>query len=258
MATTAMNQHAEIKKATKDLVDSLLELNTNNRDLKKTVVDKYATDIKAGNWKLTNQGIGVTRSGCLADGQHRLHAIRKCGYPPVQLLIVYGLDDDVQMTIDSHAKRTARDALHFAFGHRVSKSAPAIGNVLIRHSCKSWSGVGFTNHQLMAIIQEYSSEIDSVVNWPKSSGFFAAPYLAAFVYSMKLRPDREADILDFMRRVEAGEMLDRTMPEFHLRNLICTGATCRTGSAMQRERFLKALKSLEASLNGFPMGVLKI
>jgi hypothetical protein len=224
--------------------------------LRKTVVDSYCRDIKAGKWKLTNQGIGVTSTGVLADGQHRLMAIKECGYPPLPILIVTGLDCDVQIAVDTHAKRSQRDMLHFAFNERVSKSATAIGNLLLRIS-KGWTCAGSTNNELIEKIHEYFDEIETVTSTPRNSTFFAAPYLAAFCEVMKQRPNQKEEIKNFILKVEAGEMLTRRMPEFHLRNFV-TLSVQSSGYSAQKERYLKTEKALTARLDGQEMGVLRI
>jgi len=252
-----MKPYAEIKTATKQLVDSLLSLNTDNRSLKKRTVDQYSADIIAGNWKLTNQGIGVTSNNVLADGQHRLEAIKRCGYPPVELLIVHGLDPDVQIAVDSHAKRSARDMLHFAFGYRVSRMAPAIGNILLKHARNQWFG-GFSNQVLMECLREYCDEIEIITSAPKRSSYFAAPFLAGFVMQLKANPLLKDEIIEFMRSVESGEMLDKTMPAFHLRNFVTVSTKTKGGGEMQKERYLKAAKALYAALKGESMGVLRV
>jgi hypothetical protein len=253
---TETKPYAEIKTATKQLVDALLAMNVNNRSMRQNVIKRYAEDIKAGKWMFTNQGIGITKSGLLADGQHRLEAIKLCEYPPIPLLLVHGLDDNVQIAVDSHSKRNARDMLHFAFGARVSQKAPAIGNVILRHSRNQWTGT-FSNSNLMEIIREYHGEIDDVVNVPKNGNFFAAPFLASFVIQLKLRPDLKNGIFDFMRKVENGEMLDKTMPEFHFRNYVATSTKIKGGTDMQKERLIKCTKALVASLKNEKMGVLR-
>lgn len=251
-----MKKKCEIRMATKELVDSLLAMNTNNRGLRERVVNKYSEDIKNGNWKLTNQGIGVTSDGVLADGQHRLKALKACGYPPVEILIVYGLDPDVQIAIDAHTKRNARDLMQFAFGHRVSRSAPAIGNVLLKVDTAKW-GWGFSNHQLMDCLVSYADQIEFVCGVPKNANYFAAPMLAAFAFVLKKLPDNADAIKRFMESVESGELLTKTMPEYHLRNFIGSSSKQKGGSELQKERFEKAVKSLTASLNNETMGVLR-
>lgn len=251
-----MKPHAEIRTVTKQLVDSLLAMNTSNRPLRNAIVEKYASDIKAGKWKITNQGIGVTVDGVLADGQHRLHAIKLLDYPPVPLLIVYGLDADSQIVIDSHAKRSARDVLQFAFGVRVNRNAPAIANVILKAKNNELRK-SYSNHVLMDCISEYLEEIEIVANTPKSANFYAAPFLASFVIQMKLRPDLKDEIIKFMKSTEDGEMLDKTMPQYHLRNYIASSSKNSAGGEMQTERFIKCTKALVAYLKGEKMAVLR-
>jgi hypothetical protein len=114
-----MNATAQIKTATRQLVDSLLEMNTNNRAVRKSVVDCYKQDIADGRWYLTNQGIGVDINGVLIDGQHRLLAIKESGYPPIPLLIVSGLSVEAQTAIDQHSKRSVRDVWKLVLDHSV-------------------------------------------------------------------------------------------------------------------------------------------
>lgn len=55
----------------------LLERNIHDRKISEAAMQKYATGIKAGEWRLTLGGIGFgpDHHGILADGQHRLPTI---------------------------------------------------------------------------------------------------------------------------------------------------------------------------------------
>jgi len=248
---------AEIRTATKQLVDSLLSMNVQNRPIKKTVVEKYCRDIKAGKWILTNQGIGVSESGALIDGQHRLQAIKECNYPPVTILIVNGLSDDCKMAVDQHAKRTARDMLQFAFDTRVSFSAPAIATCLIHaNGPRGWHG-NQTMNEIYDCIVEYNEEIEKVVAIPKNCKFFATPYLAAFVDCLKNNIGTCEQLAKFMFDVECGEMLSKSDPQFHLRNLVISSKSISGGMMMRKERFEKAKKAFTAYANNQKMGVLR-
>jgi hypothetical protein len=247
---------AEIRTATKELVDYLLSLNTSNRVVKRPVLDTYIRDIKAGNWLLTNQGIGVTSDMVIADGQHRLLSLKACGYPPVELVIVWGLDPAAQTVIDTHSKRTSRDAIQFAFGVRVHRAAPAIASVLIRNDTGRWSGA-HSNHEIMKCISDYQDEIADVVAAPSKANFFAAPYLAAFCFALSLNQSHKDRVIKFIQDVESGEMLSKDMPEYHLRNLMMTTSNRGSGGRVQQERFIKAHKAIIASLRNQKMGVLR-
>jgi len=93
-----------------DAATELLELNSHNRPLKPTVVERFARDMREGRWLLTGDALKISRTNVLLDGQHRLAAIVKSGVP-VQMLVVRGIDDEAQIAMDTGIKRSHADAL---------------------------------------------------------------------------------------------------------------------------------------------------
>jgi len=249
-----MKPEAKIHTATREMVDSLLSMNVENRNIRSRVVERYKRDIEAGRWHLTNQGIGISSDGILIDGQHRLVAIKEAGYPPIQILIVSGLNKEAQKAVDQHAKRSARDMLAFSFNARVSRAAPSIASIIHRVN-STWRSQP-TSQELYDIIIDYRIEIEEVVSTPSSANFFAAPFLAAFVIGY--RDYNSPRVFDFMKRVENGELLTKDMPEFHLRNYIATGRKSSAGGQVQKDRFEKALKAFDCFMENKKMGVLRV
>jgi hypothetical protein len=95
---------------TPDMATKWLEGNTHNRSVRDSVVTRYATDMKAGRWKQTHQGIAFDAEGTLIDGQHRLFAILEAGVPVV-LQVTRGLPMDTQMVVDDNISRSVTDVL---------------------------------------------------------------------------------------------------------------------------------------------------
>ena len=242
-----MNIIPQIKTSTKILVDSLLERNTSNRKVRRSVVDAYKKDIADGRWFLTNQGIGIDWNGVLVDGQHRLLAIQESNYPALPLLIVSGLDPEVKNVIDQHAKRSIRDTWRLVLDTDVSIVAPAICGVIYK-SRTSW-GAKYTPFQLKDILDEYFEEIEFVIRSINNSRALAAPYLAACVVIAKERPNDQKKIKVFLDRVIGGENLNKKMPEFHMRNLVIDSKATSAGAQVQMERFLKTHRALIASID---------
>jgi hypothetical protein len=85
-----------------------LQLNTNNRNQRAWWVQTLADSIKRGEWQCSHQGIAISESGWLLDGQHRLRAIVLAD-SPVEMLVVKGLPDDTQKVMDYGIKRTLSD-----------------------------------------------------------------------------------------------------------------------------------------------------
>lgn len=94
---------------TPEIASELLSLNVDNRPIRKKQVKKLSKAITNGEWRFTHQGVAVSKTMRLLDGQHRLLAIVDAGVG-VDMLVTTGLDDSAFLSIDQHAKRTVADA----------------------------------------------------------------------------------------------------------------------------------------------------
>lgn len=108
---------------TPEMAAEMLENNNNNRPLKQSKIDKYVQDMKAGNWKLTHQGIAFDKKNTLIDGQHRLSAIIKSGVS-VHSFVGYGFERDVFDVIDTGGTRSKSDVL------AISGQPPRIARII--------------------------------------------------------------------------------------------------------------------------------
>jgi len=98
----------QIMTITPKMAQTFLANNTENRKKRGWWVTCIANMIKRGEWILTHQGIAFTKSGKLIDGQHRLEAIVESGIP-IEMLIVFDVDDAAFKVVDSGVKRTLSD-----------------------------------------------------------------------------------------------------------------------------------------------------
>lgn len=101
---------AQVEKITPAIAAAYLEMNKNNRAIRKKVVDAYARDMANGEWVVQHQGIAFDVDGNLVDGQHRLQAVIKAGVP-VQMMVTRGLEKNSVEGIDQGAKRSFSDVL---------------------------------------------------------------------------------------------------------------------------------------------------
>jgi hypothetical protein len=241
---------------TKERVDSMIESNTSNRNLRTRVVEAYARDMISGNWETTHQGIAISSCGKVIDGQHRIHALKKAGYPAIKMLIVTGLKFEVQKYVDQQAKRNIRDVLRVSFDANFSHHAPAIARLLI--AVDQSQHINPTASEIADKVGEYMDEIETITTITKAKkSFFAAAYLAGFVRVLKENPDRESDIVAFIKSVQEGVMLTKQDPAFHLRSFLINTKGSHQGGGMITERYLKTLKAANAYLEGKTMGVLR-
>jgi hypothetical protein len=117
----------KLTQVTPALAEKWLDQNTHNRNLREKAVMAYARDMEAGNWAENGEAIKFAADGTLLDGQHRLQAIALSGVT-VPMLVVTGLDNRSQETMDDGRKRTLADALHL----RGETNAVVLGALLRR------------------------------------------------------------------------------------------------------------------------------
>lgn len=117
----------KVMEVTADLAEKWLDQNTHNRNLREKAVMAYARDMESGNWAENGEAIKFAKDGTLLDGQHRLQAIALSGVT-LKLLVVTGLDNRTQETMDDGRKRTLADALHL----RGEANSVILGSLLRR------------------------------------------------------------------------------------------------------------------------------
>lgn len=117
----------KVTSITPALAEKWLGQNTHNRNLREKAVLAYARDMEAGNWAENGEAIKFAKDDTLLDGQHRLQAIALSGVT-VKMLVVTGLRNGTQETMDDGRKRTLADALHL----RGESNAVVLGALLRR------------------------------------------------------------------------------------------------------------------------------
>lgn len=93
-----------------DLAMKILELNTNNRNLSQSAVNRYAADMEAGEWAYDTTAIVISSDMVLLDGQTRLWAVVQSDTMQ-EFTFLYGPPAALQMKIDIGRSRSFGDAL---------------------------------------------------------------------------------------------------------------------------------------------------
>ena len=237
--------------ATRELVDSLLALNTRNRALRPSVVKDYVRYIKLGHWLITNQGIGVSQSGVLVDGQHRLEAIKAAGYPVgIQLLVVTGLSELTMAAVDAGTNRSARDFLTLFHNTRVSSFSAAVVRTLLLAG-RNFSGGGgkFDAYEYAEAFSRYAAMLAELLT-VAGMGKLPAAVVAALVDLMSKGYSEET--IAFAKALTTGEMLGKDHPALVLRNFLQAN-TGHGGTQGMIERFRKTQRALAAFIEDRPI-----
>lgn len=247
---------AKFVTATKELVDALLAINLNNRKVRMGTVRRYERLINRHQWCETNQGIGVTMDGVLADGQHRLLAIKNCGYPKVPLLLVTGLPNDVYQFIDNGAKRSFHDSTQLSHGltKHWSVAIETLANM-------RWRGAYWTMAQhdrvstvdIESWIEKYESGFGVLKDACCKPTYFRAGVRAALLVYAQTYPERAAE---FIRKVEFGEDIKQFMPAYHLRAALLVPGSVGGRVGVDND-FNLAVRAISSDLLNLPMRVWK-
>jgi hypothetical protein len=212
---------------------ALLERNTNNRPRKENAIRTYSRRMKQGEWKFTNQGIGVARNGELIDGQNRLYACIEAD-TPFPTLIATGIEPEAKSVVDVGVKRTLADALKMS--GRVNTMVLAGGVALrIRYERlvadpvawrqaqgQAYGTQGSTHPESIAYLNEHPS-IDQAASqsWKWRKTFPKVPLSTATAFESLIMDEGQGEELPWFRdSVLSGAMLAGDDPRLVLRNYL--------------------------------------
>lgn len=139
---------------TPELAEKWLGINTRNRHIRPSVVDRYTRDMLEGEWQYNGDPIRISETNIVLDGQHRLHAVLQSGVS-MRALVVTGLPDETQNTMDIGAARTMGDQLGLA-GEKDAARLAAIARLAVGQSRGRWGMASY--HPTHAEMRKYLSE----------------------------------------------------------------------------------------------------
>jgi hypothetical protein len=207
--------HVSVEDITPAMAEKYLEGNTHNRQVRDSVVEKYARDMKNGDWRLTHQGIAFAADGTLIDGQHRLWAIYNSGCT-VTMMVTRGAELESQEAVDGGEKRTVGDVLVLR-GQNVRTVHVGVATML----AKQQGVTNPTRHEVLAMFEKHMAAITTAADvFPKMTRYiFTSPVLCAVARaSYTLKRD---ELEHFARVLCSGEMEDKSdKPIILLRNYL--------------------------------------
>lgn len=117
-----------------------------NHSLSRSVVKRYAEDMKTGKWELNGEAIEFDEDGVLKNGQHRLAAIVIAGVE-VKILVVRGVSRDT-IVYDIPLKRNAAQMVN-AMGFECNPTITAAAGIIVNK---------FTKRESPVVIRDYAAK----------------------------------------------------------------------------------------------------
>lgn len=240
---------------TPELARKWLGLNTKNRPVRTSTVQKYASDMMNGRWKLNGETIKLNGDR-LIDGQHRLLACIQAQAPFLSL-VVHDIDGEVFDTIDRGMVRSFGQILGIA-GTKNANTVAAASRVLwLLETGKSASGGGdATVGELEEIIGRYPEIVD-IASRLTGMGMLAtlmAKGVAVGLWVAFARKD--SDLADsFFRDLDEGTNLYQ--PVAKLRQRLIAERMSKKRLMAREEMLVLAIKTWNAVRIGKQIGTLK-
>lgn len=207
------------------LARQLLEQNTGNRKFSPTNLAKVKTVMERGEWTLNGEAVKISKSGRILDGQHRLRAAVETE-TTFETLLVYGLEDEAQETMDSGKSRTLADILSIR-GYKSATATAAITLAIIRS--EMWSiraavagganAYTVTNRQALDRLEREATiaDIPKIIAPVRKVGM-SGKTAGLLYYVFSGISSEDAD--HFFEKLTTGADMDRGDPILTLRNLL--------------------------------------
>lgn len=211
---------SERVKITPELAQHYLTFNRNNWDVIPARIEGYADEMRRGEWKENGSTIVFSKSARLIDGQHRLQAILKAGVS-IFMLVVYGCDEDSQVTIDVGRTKKAKGVM--VVEGLPTWEAGVAGTALhtiINHAngLPLSSNVRRNNREIQNYYLEFpavKASVTAVSELPRKGVLITHSKALVLHYLFAQKDVPAAD--EFMQRLFLGDSLARSSPIYQLR-----------------------------------------
>ncbi len=168
----------------------------NNRRANRSLVQRYAADMRNGRWRAeVMDPIRFDSTDRLIDGQHRLMAIVDSGVAQT-MLVIRGIDPSTIHMIDTGRARSPADMLKIKGYHNTTLFAAGLRALLvIKESPVTAKTPAFFSHsEILAVAERHEGMLDSCAKVRAIRGIRPAPLVAMhYIIGQILgRPDKAA------------------------------------------------------------------
>lgn len=261
------NVTVSVETITPTIAHALLGGNTHNRHIKRALVGRFVNAMKRGDWAVNGETIKISVTDVLLDGQHRLLAVAESGCT-IQSMVVRGLPDKVQQTVDIGSTRSNADVLALEGYASRSKLLAAtlrylklIDGGLIRVTgAGQSSGIGgkdghikprevvasYSPQEIMEVLLDYPyiyDSIDATDGLSKAVGGSHSQYAALHAWLSTLDGDTTRDFFDHLVNgtgLEKGDPIWLLRRYLEVRKPVRGAGWSRTNRLVVHAMFIKA------------------
>lgn len=232
---------SEVVTISPGLASVMLGLNDGNRTLRPVKVRHFARDMKLGRWPVNGQGIIISDTGELNDGQHRLHAIVEANVS-VPTFVTFGPARQTRTTVDQGTAKTAGDYLQMR-GQHYGNVLAAVARYVLAYEESDGQNLSaakhFTNADLIDRVLADKGIAHSVeVTVPLINAarpLRLAQSVMAFAHYVF---DDDPAAFDFIQAVATGENIKSGQPAFTLRTKLLSQ---KVGDSYPRDHIVELL-----------------
>lgn len=212
----------EIAHVTPAKAAALIKRNTHNRPVVASAVREYADLMASGMWRLTTEGIAISRDGVLINGQHRLLAIIDTGIT-VPITMWFGVEAEEFKIVDGGRKRTASQILSLEDYPYAANRAALAATLLHMQNSSSSNRAGASNQKVVALAEAMD---DAIANAACAAGSAMSkvcnPTAMTLAYwHIATTAPSAARLGEFLDGITTGEAL--TGPRLQLREWLMNG-----------------------------------
>lgn len=241
----------------------MLKSNTGNRKIRMAHVNRLKTEILAGRWLVTHQGIAFADDGSLIDGQHRLLAIEASG-KSVQIMVSTDVpkfhNGDINLNtmdvIDCGKTRSTGDQLHLLHGIKNSNIVIGVLNMISRQfTNKHKFGGSLSVGQATQMLDIYGEGITALLEVSQKSKLCRkSSIIAGLVVAYPIAPEAS---IKFMKHLYNGSGISSGDPVYALRESLI--AYPPSGYETERVNlFLRVSMALYNTIKEVPIKTAKV
>jgi len=239
----------------------------NNRKVANTHVLNLALAMQKGQWELNGQGIVISSSGKLIDGQHRMMAVIKSGCP-CDFLVIRGVDEGCFKTLGSNKARGPADTLSTYGVSNCNVVAASVRlyliycGALLRNDGKGGSMNTYILPTHTDVLNEYQSSPE-IYRMASRIGQnlkkVTTPTVASssFVTIVKKGGHEPDKVAEFWRKVESAEMMMSKDPRLVLRDRLLRAKTDKNYRISSSCAMCMTIKAWNAFILGKEISILK-